>query len=130
MAQDDSKDFKTLRRIWYKKIATTPDENGKVFRDIEDTERDNSPLISWHNHRFKNIPIDQRIATELYYSKASDLLNYYNFQNETHRIIWELHCEGFSRRKIAFKIKLCTPTYNQSRIGEILLEISKEFKKD
>ena len=115
-------EFKALQKKWYGKLAK------QGFEDIEDTNREDKPLKSLHNHRFYLIPVEQRLATESYYEMARQLLNEYKFKNSTHKRIWELHCQGLSRRKIAKHIKDLAPTYNQSRIGEIVLEIAKAFK--
>lgn len=120
--------LKKLQSLWYKIIAVTPDKNGEVFKDIEDTSRDDSPLKAWHDYRFKHIPIEQRMAAATYYDLAMAALHTHRFLNDTHKRIWELYCEGLSRRKIAKNIAGMTPTYGQARIGEIILEISVEIK--
>jgi len=128
MSKFDSDEFKALQKIWYDKLAATPDKQGALFDDIEDTSRADKPLKSWHNHKFKSIDVEQRLATESYYEQANLLLSYYRFKNKTHKRIWELHCKGLSRRKIAVAIEDMTPTYGQARIGEIILEIAKTIK--
>jgi len=128
MSQYDSPEFKALQKEWYAKLAASKDKDGEVFKDIEDTTRMDKPLKAHHNNRFKSIPIESRLATEAYYEQASSLLRTYKFENRTHKRIWELHCQGLSRRKIAIKIKHLTPTYGQARVGEIITEIASSFK--
>ena len=128
MSKYDSDEFKALQKEWYKKLATTPNTDGEVFKDIEDTNRADQPLKAWHDSRFKTISITQRLTAESYYEQATQLLHTYKFKNPTHRRIWELHCEGVSRRKIAFQIKDMKPTYKHIRVTYIIQEISKAIK--
>jgi len=112
------------------KVLIVPTVESKLeqsgFKDIEDTERDDVPLKAWHNHRFKHIPIERFVATESYYERAKSLLNTFTFKNDTHRKIWELHCQGVSKRKIVEQIKGLTPCYKRSRVGKIITLLAKE----
>lgn len=129
MSKFESDEFKALQKLWYEKLSTTPDDTGEVFKDIEDTTRDGRPLKDWHHLRFKTSKrLSDRVAIESYYEQAQQLLSSFKFKNPTHYKIWELHCQGLSRRKIAGLIKDMTPNYNQARIGEIVLEIARAFK--
>ena len=130
MANFNSNEFKKLQRLWYEKLATTPDHKGNLFVDIEDTTRDYQPLKSWHDKRFKAIPIEKRLSQEEYYDEAKKLLLFYEFKNYTHRRIWELHCDGYSRREIAILITHLTPCYGQARIGEIVIIIAKSIGEE
>jgi hypothetical protein len=150
MGKYDSDEFKALQKLWYDKLQSEPDKNGTTFEDIEQvyvtkkkldgttyTKLDsNRPLKSWHNFRFKPARgssisvnhVEQMAATTSYYDQAQSLLHTFKFKNETHRRIWELHCSGTSRRKIADAIKQMDPTYKGARISEIIIDIAQQFK--
>ena len=118
MIKPNSPEFKALQTEWTKKLK----DSG--FVDIEDVERPDKPLKAWDDRRFKQIPTERRIATERYYDTARELLNTYEFKNLIHKKIWELHCEGLSRRKIAKLLGV----FGQARTGEIIGDIAKAFK--
>lgn len=113
---------KKLEREWYQKLK---DEG---FVDIEDHTREARPLKSWHNHRFKRINPQKRAALEIYYNQARALLFTYEFLNPTVRKIWELHCQGFSKRQIAVLIENETKRYKRESIGLIIVKIAREIK--
>lgn len=117
-----TEEFKLLKKEWYEKL----EKNG--FKDIEKTTVNTTWLDAWHNFRFKGIPIVQRISTEDYYHWAQGILFTYLFKNKTHRLIWELHCEGKSRRQIAGLIKNETPCYKPAKVGNIINEIKRTRK--
>lgn len=125
----ESEEFTKEQKQWYDKIASTPDSNGEVFVDAENTTRKDKPLKAWHNYRFKDIPIDTRVGTQTYYERAEELLHTYEFENDTHRTIWELHCKGLSERAIAGLISHLTPTYKHSIIGKITSQIAKSIRR-
>lgn len=117
-------DLKELTQIWYKKLK----EHG--FEDIEDTSHPESPIKDWHKfkalRRFKNDPNKLHFTTQ-YYTQAQNLLHTYNFDSPLHKKIWELHCEGFSKRKIEKAIAHFKPTYKREHIGNIIKLIAAEI---
>lgn len=110
-------EFRKLKEEWYDKL----EKSG--FKDIESDKSKTNWLNSWHDSRFKSVPIVQRIAAENYYRWAQGLLISFRFKNKTHRIIWEFHCEGKSKREIAVLIKDEKPTYKREQIGNIINSI-------
>lgn len=120
-----------MEKVWYDKLK----EEG--FEDIEDTNNEFRPLKSWHSFRFmlndssyfKNTNLrTNRESAISYYRLACQLLNTHHFKNETHRRIWELHSEGWSKRQIEAEIKDLRPTYKRERIGIIINMIAEEIK--
>ncbi len=123
MASSLKGEDKKLQTHWYNILK----EEG--FVDIEDTSLDDRPLIEWHNFKFKKCNIERRMATETYIDEARNLLHTYGFANSTHRLIWELHCEGTSIREIAKKISDTPETYRKSRVFTIIKNISRAIVK-
>jgi len=121
-APTQSQEFKALQKEWDAKLKASG------FDDIEDTTREDRPLKAWHNFRFKRTPIVQREATETYIDSAKALLLTYPFKNPTHRRIWELHCEGKSRREIEEAISGFKKTYKHANIQFIINKIAREIK--
>lgn len=117
-----TEEFKKLQKEWYKKVESCG------FINIENWEKDRRPLIAWHDHRFRRACTLQRTSTQSYYDWAQNLLLSYSFKNKTHRKIWELHCEGKSKRQIAAAIKNYKKSYKREQIGNIIKKI-KEAKK-
>ncbi len=110
------KPFEQLKNLWYKKL----EESG--FKEIEDTSHPDQPLKEWHAHAFKLRKIDG-LKAELsydYYLKARELIDTYAFDNPTHKVIWRLHAEGLSKRKIEKEIEAMTPSYKRSQIESII----------
>lgn len=114
---------KKLERQWYDKLQASG------FNDIEDTQRSDRPLKSWHNFKFQYVNLIQRGAREEYFYLAKELLRTYAFKNETHRIIWDLHCKGLSKRNIEASIKHLEKPYKREQIGNILCIIAREIKR-
>lgn len=122
-AEGHSVDIKKLQREWYKKLK---DEDG--FEDIEDTNHPGMPLKTWHSHKWKNTPPEKFAATEIYYDKARELLNTYEFESPTHLKIWELHCDGLSKRKIEKVLSQEAESYKRESIGLIIQLIASTIK--
>lgn len=110
----DDEQTKKLTKLWYGKLK----ESG--FDDIEDTRHKDSPLFVWHSLKWQQCSPEKVEAIQTYYAQANDLLNTYEFENETHRKIWELHCEGASKRKIERTISSYEKTYKREQIGNII----------
>lgn len=112
---------KKLTTLWYEKLK----EEG--FSDIENTTHDLTPLRVWHSLKWANTSDDKREATLLYYTKAKELLETHPFENEIHRRIWELHCDGFSKRKIEKLIATLPKACKREQIGKIINLIASEI---
>lgn len=116
-------EFKRLEREWYETLRQ------EGFDDAEDSERNwggDRPLKSWHSFRF-NAPLKERDASA-YYDQAKELLNTFEFKSELHRQIWELHCRGFSKRKIEVAIGNHENGVKREMIGIIIQRIRKEIR--
>lgn len=103
--------FEELKTVWYAKLK----EEG--FEDIEHSQ---SLLKTYHGEKWRRLAEHKQELTLKYYSHTKDLLHTYTFENPTHRLIWELHSDGLSKRKIASKIESMTPTYKREAIGNII----------
>lgn len=110
----DTEHVKNLRSIWNQKLA----ESG--FEDIEVSDHPYSPLKTWHSFKWKNTSPERAMAKIQYYVKARELLLSYKFDNPTHKIIWECHSEGLSKRKIEPIIASLKPAYKREQIGKII----------
>ena len=115
-------DLKAAQDEWYGRLKR------EGFKDIEDASHPSRKLIDWHKDRFSEVSEVQRLAAEYYYDKAKDLMHTYKFKNETHRKIWELHCDGVSNRKIEPLIERMEITYKHSMIDYIVKAIAVSVK--
>lgn len=87
-----SKHLKILQQEWYDKIK----QDG--FKDIEKP-----------SGRLSNTSPKHKItisATLSYFDICQDFLNRYYFTSDLDLEIWQLHCEGFSRRQTARILKI------------------------
>ncbi len=119
---DQGEDIKQLTEVWYERLKQ------EGYQDIEDHSHPDKPLLAWHNFKWKNLNPNKKADIEAYYEQARSLLHTYLFENEIHRIIWELHCEGFSKRRIEVKISTLDKPYKREAIGLIINMIAKELK--
>lgn len=117
---DGCKSCKYIEDIWYKKLR-------KTFNDAENSKYLERPLRVWHKDVFKNVSLDQIQAIQDYYAKALDLLYSFKFENYTIKRIWELHCQGLSRYKIALEIKNLKLSYKTSQIGNFIKMLEREM---
>lgn len=102
MSVFDREDFKKLKRKYYKRLK---DQLG--FKDIENEKGD---LID-HQNVFDfsqriNFKKDLFESTRNYYSWASEMIYHGNFQNDVDKMIWSLHADGKSSRKISAVVRL------------------------
>lgn len=110
----DTPEMRKLRTEWDEKLKKSG------FVDAEDRSHKDCPLKTWHSFKWRSIHKDKREAINTYFEKAAKILTTYCFENPTHKRIWELHCEGYSKRKIEAEIKSLTPTYKREQIGNII----------
>lgn len=115
-------EFKELEREWYQKLAK------EGFEDAEDASVEWRPMRAWHSFRFKNITPIEIDALDAYYHKAKELLHSYEFESNMHRLIWELHTEGYSKRRIEKAISGHKDNYKREWIAVIIAKIAKEIK--
>lgn len=78
-----------IRDEWYQRLKN------EGFLDIEKPSVDYASELKRFNstNNFKEAQIE-------YYEKAKEFLNNYNFPEESHRLLWELHSQGMTERKI------------------------------
>lgn len=109
--------LKRLEKIWYDRLKSTG------FNDIEDT--DVGLLKEWDTNFFRNRFVQVKFdATTEYYSCAHHILLHHEFKNENHKRVWELHCQGYSERKIAQMIKV----YKKSMVHYVIAMIAKVIR--
>lgn len=100
MSAFKTKEFRSLHRDWMHKL----DDEG--FTDIEDRESPYEWLKRWDSAYFqvRNTPEEFK-SKELYYQRASDLLNGSFAQTALEQNVWRLHCEGLSLRQISRELR-------------------------
>lgn len=101
MGDFDTKKFKDLKSKWYKKLADTG------FDDIEDSEGD---IKSKGDAKVIKNALQDKEQRETYYSIAREFLETYNFENDTAKDIWRLHCEGLGKLSIAKELNITAYT--------------------
>lgn len=117
----NSPEFKALSAEWDEKL-----EQSK-FVDVEQTVGRHRLLKLWHASRFNQSWARRRfVEIDGYYDWAKSLLRAFPFKNHTHRKIWELHCDGKSKREIAKAISDLSPCYRKSQVGNIINLIRQE----
>ena len=109
-------ELEQLQQQWYSKLK----QNG--FVDIENCNHPDRPLTSWHAFKWATVPHDKKEQIESYFYKARTLLHTYEFESETHKIIWELHSEGLSKRQIERQLIIlkCENPVKREQIGKII----------
>lgn len=87
-------EFVALKRHWYQTLKLGG------FKDIEN-ERG--------NFKIQNKTPRVNEARAAYYRRCGWFLHEYSFQNMYHKKIWQLHCEGLGRDRIAKQMPRFTP---------------------
>lgn len=118
----DTAEVKRLKKEWYQRLE---DEG---FKEIENVNHPNSPLLAWHSFIWQKTCPEQKSLIESYYFKARALLHTFEFESESHRLVWELHAEGLSRRQIEKAIATSPKPYKREYIGTIIKLIAEEIK--
>jgi hypothetical protein len=98
----------------------------KSFSDIEDHRYAEPPLKSWHGHIFKHLTDHEFEDKYEYNHKAEKLLRTFNFENDTHRRIWELHIEGLTSPEIEKQIRRMKNAKKQLTIRNIIKDLERE----
>jgi hypothetical protein len=117
-------EFKSLENEWYQRL----EESG--FHDIENRDNPDGMLktdrsvVEFDETRIESVGFRSE-ARALYFRNGAEVLKSYPFENETHRRIWQLHMDGLSNREIARKIEGMSPSYQRSRVGEIIFRIAR-----
>lgn len=112
---------KAIQAEYYQKLKEDQ------FEDIEDTERIDRPLNSWHKVKMGPLDSLQVESRTLYYQRAAQLLYTFDFKKPVHRYIWFLHCEGHSKRKIE---KALAGSEFKKLKREAILNIIKKIAKE
>lgn len=122
MAQSRFKkpDFLELFKEWNQILEETG------FKDAENFSLEGEPLLKcWHSQKWNNNEDKRKVEETLnYLSLASNLLKDFPFESDTHKKIWELHCEGISSRKIAAFLN--KKDFTKSPVHAIIVEIRKK----
>lgn len=114
-------DFIKLRNEWYKILEETG------FKEIEDIHSKHEFMKEWDFNFFRTTFNEIKYeCTFEYYHRARALLHTYEFEQESHRKIWELHSEGATERQITKRLK----KYKKSMVHYIIDKISRMIKKD
>jgi hypothetical protein len=139
-------EFKELERKWYAKAEASgfrDAEQPKEIRLVCDSNpslwpinfsrfifrrKNERPLKTWHSLKWRNCRRGELEERENYYRWAGRILLLHSFKNRTHKRIWQLHCEGKSKREIEKAISHFKKTYKREQIGNIINQIKKEKK--
>lgn len=124
-----TKEFKVLEDLWYKKLK----QSG--FDDIEPGPRYLKYSIESILTRKYNL--DRKLEykkREEYFRIAGQFLYEYEFKDEISKIVWELHSEGSSIRKISKRLsdlgKKRATTQVKETIHEIRTIMFEKYNKD
>jgi hypothetical protein len=110
-------EFKALFEKWNGIL----EKNG--HKEIENFSLPDAPLKTWHNLKWKNLDPNKVSDIQKYYEEAFELLKTYVFKTETHRRIWELHCEGVSVRMISRIIN--RRKFTKTRVNVFILSVER-----
>lgn len=108
----NSKDFKDLQAKWYKKLKNS---------GFEDAEQDETQLKSWSNNYFTlRHDIKSFKHKERYYQLAGQFLFSHTFPRIADKLVWQLHSEGHTVRKIAKLLKKQGISFHPARIQQLI----------
>lgn len=116
-------DYKTLKDLWYKKLAKTGfydiEWDEYDFKDVTPSVRFSRPIVirNWH-------------AKSEYYSMAGRFLHEYKFASNLEKAIWDYHSNGISARnivKLLKKVKVIKP--NKDNISTIIKRLVGKMKE-
>lgn len=113
----ETEEFKRLNKEWQKKL----EESG--FEDIEKSDND---FIRQHQV-FTADKVQSEGGRE-YYLLCQKILREYDFKDNLHRLIFELHTEGKSVREISTFLQLNSErTLKKSVISDVINKIKNTF---
>lgn len=116
--QRDPQNFKTLQKLWYKKLRDAG------FEDIEDTNSPKEFLKTWHSSYFiSRYTAESYERKETYYRLCSHFLWDYAFESNLEREIWRLHSEGMSLRDIAKSLRSKRIKLNKDNVNKIIVKL-------
>lgn len=117
MSRRQDENFKRIQKQWYQKLK----DDG--FKDIEEESNGRyGDLIKLESSVFRYKR--NMASTQVYFSRAFSFLNSYRFKNPVHKYIWELHCHGFTERKIAEHV-----IYKKSMVHAIISKLAEIIKE-
>lgn len=115
--------YKELRDHWYAILAETG------FEEAEDVNSPNEYMITWHSTDFRFKDPDAFLARRIYYEWATDVLNWFKFDNERDKKVWTLYADGLTYRQIAaqldYKIKKSTVQLDVKRLEQQIREAER-----
>lgn len=89
---------KKLIAEWDKKLARAG------FVDAED--RNNGLLTRWDDQYYhRRYTPEAFAAKQTYFQLCTDFLNTGKFESQLDKRVWQMHCEGLTRREIAKAVK-------------------------
>ena len=106
----ETEEFQKLNEEWYQKLKDTTFADGETFKDLEASVEDYTHLQLESPMQPSSVAYKSRESVEAYYDAVREFLHRGTFSNEKERTIWEMHCEGLSRRKIAKKLGMAQTT--------------------
>lgn len=95
MAPQKPKDYQSLKKIWYEKLAKSG------FVDIEASTEGYQRVRGTRTDEFaRQRSMHTWEAKQTYYYMATHFLNEHKFSNKMEQVIWEYHINGLSMRNI------------------------------
>lgn len=113
-----AKTYEELKTEWYAKLKKSG------FEDIEDSNNEN--LKSWSTKFTRMGSPDIVIkAKEDYYRLAGQFLYDHSFKDKKEELIWKMHSEGVSIRKITFQLKKLGFTTYKFQVQKVLKKLTE-----
>lgn len=107
----NQKSLRDLQDVWYQKLRDGD------FTDIESVSITSRPLLEWHNHKFASerfkiiqatrsqyqVEIDEFIHHHSFVDACKVVASHGNcrFTEGEAQLVWELHIQGYTRRRMA-----------------------------
>jgi hypothetical protein len=98
--QKRQSDFSQLQKLWYAILR----RDG--FEDCETLINDQMYLKRFHSRIFNEVEPDRFAAKQLYFQLAGQFLHSHDFRSDNERLVWSLHCEGFSVARIRKLVRM------------------------
>jgi len=114
-------DFKSLQKLWYKKLKDSGFEDIEDFEGCRILKRSFSAYTWQHTQQdFDEIQDYFRLAGQFYYE--------HRFENKLEKEIWRLHSEGVSYREIAEILRTHKQKVNKDSVQKIVSKYSKMIR--
>lgn len=93
-------ELKRLQKLWYAILRRDGFEDHEILCGQE------MYLRSYHSYDFGQMEPERFAAQQLYFQVAGQFLHEHDFRSDKERLVWALHCEGFSAARIRKVIRM------------------------